>query len=93
MKPSIAVTLSLVLVGSALAQDRPATPAPDPAREARLSWFREAKFGLFIHWGLYAIPAGRVEGKGRPWDRRVDHEPREDPGRGSTRLSPGSSTP
>ena len=21
-------------------------------------WFRSAKFGLFIHWGLYAIPAG-----------------------------------
>jgi alpha-L-fucosidase len=23
----------------------------------RLRWFREAKFGMFIHWGLYAIPA------------------------------------
>ena len=21
------------------------------------SWFREAKFGIFIHWGLYSIPA------------------------------------
>ena len=24
--------------------------------EKRLVWWREAKFGLFIHWGLYAIP-------------------------------------
>ena len=24
---------------------------------ARLAWWREAKFGMFIHWGLYAIPA------------------------------------
>lgn len=23
-----------------------------------LAWFRSAKFGLFVHWGLYAIPAG-----------------------------------
>jgi alpha-L-fucosidase len=29
----------------------------------RLAWWREAKFGLFIHWGLYAIPAGRWKGK------------------------------
>ena len=25
--------------------------------EARTAWFREARFGMFIHWGLYAIPA------------------------------------
>jgi len=29
-----------------------------------MKWFREAKFGLFIHWGLYAVPAG--EWKGQP---------------------------
>ena len=42
------------------------TPAPrpsDPAREKRLEWFREAKYGLFIHWGLYSIPAGDWQGK------------------------------
>ncbi len=76
MKPSIAVALSLTLVGSALAQERPAATPPDPAREARLAWFREAKYGLFIHWGLYAIPAGEWKGEARPRDRRVDHEPR-----------------
>lgn len=26
-------------------------------RERRTAWFREARFGMFIHWGLYAIPA------------------------------------
>ena len=30
------------------------TPAQ---REARFAWWREAKFGMFIHWGIYAIPA------------------------------------
>jgi alpha-L-fucosidase len=38
-------------------------PAPDAAQEKRLQWFREAKYGLFIHWGLYAIPAGEWHGK------------------------------
>ena len=28
-----------------------------------LAWWRDARFGLFIHWGLYAIPAGFWKGK------------------------------
>ena len=36
-----------------------------PKRE-RLAWFHEAKYGLFIHWGLYAIPAGEWKGKRIP---------------------------
>lgn len=32
--------------------------APD-----RLAWWREARFGLFIHWGLYSIPAGEWNGQ------------------------------
>ena len=37
--------------------------------EARLKWFREARFGLFIHWGVYAVPAGMWQGKsvGAEW--------------------------
>lgn len=30
----------------------------DARADPRLHWFRDAKFGLFIHWGLYALPAG-----------------------------------
>jgi alpha-L-fucosidase len=26
-------------------------------RQNRTEWFREARFGMFIHWGIYAIPA------------------------------------
>jgi alpha-L-fucosidase len=29
-------------------------------------WWREAKFGMFIHWGLYAIPGGIWDGKEIP---------------------------
>ena len=33
-----------------------------PAEARRLAWFRDAKFGMFIHWGLYSVPAGEWEG-------------------------------
>lgn len=32
----------------------------------RLKWWRDARFGMFIHWGLYAIPAGEWKGKAVP---------------------------
>ena len=41
------------------------TESPAEKNE-RMRWFREARFGMFIHWGLYAIPAGRWNGKEVP---------------------------
>jgi len=38
-------------------------PTPDT------EWFEEARFGLFIHWGLYSIPAGIWDGK--PYDDQL----------------------
>ena len=32
-------------------------------QDERMAWWREARFGMFIHWGLYAIPAGEWNGK------------------------------
>ena len=26
--------------------------------EQRMKWWREARFGMFIHWGVYSVPAG-----------------------------------
>lgn len=37
----------------------------EAARSERMRWWREARFGMFIHWGLYSIPAGEWEGKSR----------------------------
>jgi alpha-L-fucosidase len=31
--------------------------------DKRMEWWRDARFGLFIHWGLYSIPAGEWGGK------------------------------
>ncbi len=33
------------------------------SRDARMAWWREAKFGMFIHWGVYAVPAGTYKDK------------------------------
>ena len=32
-------------------------------RDARMAWWREARFGMFIHWGLYSLTAGEWKGK------------------------------
>jgi alpha-L-fucosidase len=36
------------------------SPAKGAEQDARIQWWHDAKFGIFIHWGLYAIP-GRGE--------------------------------
>ena len=34
-------------------------------RDKRMQWWRESRFGMFIHWGLYAVPAGEWKGSTR----------------------------
>ena len=31
-----------------------------------VKWFTDAKYGLFIHWGLYSVLAGRWKGQDAP---------------------------
>ncbi|MGO8748044.1 MAG: PfkB family carbohydrate kinase [Thermoguttaceae bacterium] len=63
----IATVVALDIQGS------PQIVKPDPyaeetrqERDARMRWWREAKFGMFIHWGVYAVPAGTWKGKQIP---------------------------
>jgi len=32
-------------------------------RDQRMRWWREARFGMFIHWGVYSLPAGTWDGR------------------------------
>lgn len=41
-------------------------PETKAQKDRRMKWFREARFGMFIHWGLYSIPAGYWKGKTVP---------------------------
>lgn len=59
------VVLSTTAIGptTAKADDQAETQAQ---RDQRMKWWRDARFGMFIHWGLYAIPAGQ-------WKDKTDH--------------------
>lgn len=50
------------------------------AQDRRMAWWREARFGMFIHWGVYSIPAGEWKGDGRhaEWIRDSAHIPLEE---------------
>ncbi|RMD78432.1 MAG: hypothetical protein D6820_09970, partial [Lentisphaerae bacterium] len=37
-----------------------------PSEHPDMTWWLQARFGMFIHWGLYAIPAGEWKGKRYP---------------------------
>lgn len=58
MKRLISLLSGLLLAASLFGSDE--TPAQ---RNARMAWFNEARFGLFIHWGVYSVPAGEWQGK------------------------------
>jgi alpha-L-fucosidase len=52
--------ISTILMATALI----AQPQSGEAeRLKRLEWWSNARFGMFIHWGLYAVPAGEWNGK------------------------------
>lgn len=73
---ALSAMCSALLFPNLRAVDQPPVIANDPvlqsdpestaAKEKRLEWFRHDKFGLFIHWGLYSIPAGYWKGQRSP---------------------------
>src|SRR5271168_4855988 len=56
------VTFPAILLTSCCTQ-RP--PSPAISQADKMKWFNEARFGLFMHWGIYSVPAG--EWNGRNW--------------------------
>jgi hypothetical protein len=59
MKNAISLFLAILFVITASAQS---VETPDQ-RAKRMSWWREAKFGLFLHWGIYSVAAGEYDGQ------------------------------
>lgn len=51
--------LTLLIVQTGFSQ----TGSPSSASDNRMDWWRDARFGMFIHWGIYAVPAGEWNGK------------------------------
>ncbi len=56
-----AAAAAAVPAGTVAARQAPAAPDPYAStRERRMKWWHDARFGMFIHWGLYSV-LGRHE--------------------------------
>ncbi len=51
--------LALALSACGSPPQETALDRPPANQDERMAWWREARFGMFLHWGLYAIPAGK----------------------------------
>src|SRR5215467_8963671 len=60
--PLLVGSITALNLASAFAES-PASKETQAERDQRMSWFRQSRFGMFIHWGLYAVPAGEWQGK------------------------------
>ena len=58
---------ALMYISSVHAQDTTGltfnAQEPEYLRDARMEWFRDAHFGMFVHWGLYSVAGGIWKGK------------------------------
>jgi alpha-L-fucosidase len=57
MKKTIIVLLLIMFFGQGVFAQKVLT------KEERMAWWRDARFGMFIHWGVYSIPAGTWDGR------------------------------
>ncbi|MDB6019225.1 MAG: Alpha-L-fucosidase [Pedosphaera sp.] len=55
------LTVALTLMTVTLRAQEQATSETGEQRDARMQWWREARFGMFIHWGVYSVPAGTYQ--------------------------------
>jgi alpha-L-fucosidase len=68
------------ILAASLALATPPTEAEQTAlwagdRDQRMAWWREARFGMFIHWGLYSPACGFCDGSVHPTVPTLDGEP------------------
>ena len=73
MYPAIMVAAICVLLIVGCRQEGATTSVLDShsgkntlSKDERMDWWRQARFGMFIHWGLYAVPAGEWKGEKVP---------------------------
>src|SRR3954468_22164445 len=70
----LAIAVALLTVNAWASGPKKETKAQ---KDARMEWWRDARLGMFIHWGLYSIPAGTWNGKHdyAEWIREEAHIP------------------
>ena len=77
MKKSLLVLIThIIFIAAAFSQ----TNETKTDKDKRMQWWRDARFGMFIHWGLYSVPAGEWKGATNhaEWIRTTAKIPLED---------------
>ena len=58
MKKLLVTCLSVAFASLCMAQNSNSS-AESRQNDARMQWWKDAKFGMFIHWGIYSVPSGK----------------------------------
>jgi len=74
------ITLALVASAGALRADPVTYPPSWASLDQRPipDWYQDAKFGIFIHWGVYSVPAWGVRGEYAEWYWNKMHDQKPD---------------
>src|SRR5215203_4369340 len=59
----MALTAAVLTPAMAPAAAQGAMQETRAQKDARMAWWRDAQFGMFIHWGAYSVPAGVYHGE------------------------------
>ena len=60
MRRTLLIIFTFIFLSGHAQKDH--TVESSEARNARMQWWRDATFGMFIHWGAYAVAAGEYKG-------------------------------
>ena len=63
----ILTSLALLVCGVSAQTNTPVATESLEQRAERMQWYRDARFGMFIHWGPYAALGGEYRGKKVGW--------------------------
>jgi alpha-L-fucosidase len=63
MKIKLIGLLIAVLISSQAIAQKDYLKESKVDKNKRMEWWKDGTFGMFIHWGLYSVPAGRYQGK------------------------------
>jgi len=66
MKKVVFLIGVLAMILSCTPDQKSETDPETQKQDERMGWWRDARFGLFIHWGVYSVPAGEWEGEKIP---------------------------
>lgn len=59
MKRLLLIFLAVMALTSTVISQNVETATVSKQDDPKMQWWREARFGMFIHWGLYAVPSGK----------------------------------